>query len=300
VKGDAKRAKENYPSLEILIFFTPQKVTALTAHEWAREVQREFGLELHVVSREDIIISLMLPPNASLCGTLPGIRVQVNPCISGAVRLYGGGLNTPEILDINVVRTALTESRCNSMEPVLVAGPATICLLDGTKFDVPQPFAALTPLSIQTVILPKSVRSILTVENATPFHDLATGRAGSLDSTLVVYTAGMGPPSFLNFYRALFAKANGCNVFHWGDIDPVGFRIAGRLARMARDFDVSLEPWRMRAGEFDSVLSHRSLTPTELTEILGICTAHGWQREAVELMVQPCVFAQEALPPALP
>jgi hypothetical protein len=301
LKSDAKRAKENYPGLEILIFYTPLKVTALTTHKWATEVHREFGLELRIVSREDIITSLMLPFNASLCGTLPGIRGQVSPFVPlGTVRLCGWGQDTPETPDINVARAALAEPRCISMEQVLVAGAATICLLDGTKFHVPQPFAALAPLLIRTVMLPKSDRSILTVENATSFHDLASGRAGPLNSTLVLYAAGMGSPSFLDFYGSLLADANGCNVFHWGDIDPDGFRIAGRLARIARDCDVSLEPWRMRAGEFDPGLSHRSLTPTELTEILGICKVHGWQREAADLLVQQCGFEQEVLPPALP
>jgi hypothetical protein len=56
---------------------TPHKVTATTANSWADEVRKAYGLELHVMSREDIITSLILPTNAALCGTLPGITVPV-------------------------------------------------------------------------------------------------------------------------------------------------------------------------------------------------------------------------------
>jgi hypothetical protein len=77
VKNDAKTAKENYKDLEVLIFVTPHKVTATTANSWADEVRKAYGLELYVMSREEIITSLMLPSNAPLCGTLPEITVPV-------------------------------------------------------------------------------------------------------------------------------------------------------------------------------------------------------------------------------
>ena len=76
-KKDAKRAKDNYPGLEILSFVTPHKITALTAKDWADKIRDEFNLELIVVSREDIITSLMLPSNSVLCATLPGIGVPI-------------------------------------------------------------------------------------------------------------------------------------------------------------------------------------------------------------------------------
>jgi hypothetical protein len=77
VKDDAKRAKENYRDLEVLIFVTPHKITVLTAKEWAEQVRKEFGLKLYIIAREDIVTSLMLPSNVSLCGTLPGIHVPL-------------------------------------------------------------------------------------------------------------------------------------------------------------------------------------------------------------------------------
>jgi hypothetical protein len=79
VKGDAQTAKQNYADLEILLFVTPHKVFAPTATKWADEVGKACGLELHVMSREDIVTSLMLPENAPLCGWLSGITVRIEP-----------------------------------------------------------------------------------------------------------------------------------------------------------------------------------------------------------------------------
>jgi hypothetical protein len=142
IKEDSRRAKENYQDLEILIFVTPHKITVSTAKEWAEQVREAFSLTLYVISREDIISSLTLPSNASLCRTLPGIHVpiqqdeaalltQVRRAIAdeaetwrarqrtanrpivplNAVRLDSAGKETSDTLDTSALRLALTESR---------------------------------------------------------------------------------------------------------------------------------------------------------------------------------------------
>lgn len=77
ITGDARRAKDNFPELKTLIFFTPRSVTNQTKAEWAEEVRKEFGYELLVISREDLITSLMLPENVSLCRTSLRIAVAI-------------------------------------------------------------------------------------------------------------------------------------------------------------------------------------------------------------------------------
>lgn len=183
---------------------------------------------------------------------------------------------------------------------VFIAGPASLTLRDSTIVTIPQPFLGLAPRSIETVSLPDAVRTILSVENLTVFHELATGRGGPLDQTLVVYTAGMPAPSFLDFYRALVHQAIVRKVLHWGDIDPGGFRIAGILARAAQEAGNRLRLWHMCADEFDTALSYRRLTTPELTSMRGLCETHGWPREARALAERPYGFEQEALPLVLP
>jgi hypothetical protein len=77
IKADAKEAKKNFPDVKILIFATPRKVGKATIERWSEEIHKELGYQLIVMPREDIITSLMLPANASLCGTLPGIHVTI-------------------------------------------------------------------------------------------------------------------------------------------------------------------------------------------------------------------------------
>lgn len=77
IKDDATEIKKNYDDIRILIFMTPHKVTNEKAKSWATEIRKEFGYELIVVPREDIITSLMLPSNAPLCLPHLGIPVTI-------------------------------------------------------------------------------------------------------------------------------------------------------------------------------------------------------------------------------
>jgi len=183
---------------------------------------------------------------------------------------------------------------------VYLAGPAELILRDGSHLSVPKPFVGLASNSVMTVKLPDQVRAVLTVENLTPFHELAAGRAGVLDEVLVVYTAGMPAPSFLEFYRSLLHGARTRKVLHWGDIDPGGFRIARKLACAARESGVPVCLWQMCADAFDEAYSYRALKPAEVTEMQAICAEQGWTQEAEALARRPLGFEQEALPLKLP
>lgn len=78
VKEDAQRIRERDTDVATLIFYTPQKVTNYTAGKWAAEIRRAFDLQLIVISREDIITSLMAPSNGGLCATHLGIARPVS------------------------------------------------------------------------------------------------------------------------------------------------------------------------------------------------------------------------------
>ena len=147
VVGDATTAKRHYPDLGVLIFATPKKITAETAKKWKKHVFDDTGIDLYVVSREDIITSLMLPSNLPLCRTLPGISVPTEPTdvpiidrVRAAVakeaanwrvrqrvtdrpvipllatKLDGRGKETSDAFDHAALRTALRESRRISLE----------------------------------------------------------------------------------------------------------------------------------------------------------------------------------------
>lgn len=183
---------------------------------------------------------------------------------------------------------------------VFLAGPASVELTGGVSMDVPSPFVGLAPRAVAAVRLAPRVRTILTVENLTVFHEFAEGRAGPLEKHLVVYTAGMPAPSFLDFYRKLVSQAQDRALLHWGDIDPGGFRIAGLLARNAAQCRVPLRLWSMISSCFESSLSYRPLLPAEIAQMQRTCGQHAWTAESVALAEHQVAFEQEALPLRLP
>lgn len=83
IKSDAAKVKNNFDEIQRLIFVTPHKVSNQIQKNWAAEIRTEFGFDLTVISREDIILSLMLPENAQLNRTFLGIPVTIQESIPG-------------------------------------------------------------------------------------------------------------------------------------------------------------------------------------------------------------------------
>jgi hypothetical protein len=77
IQSDATRAQPHFADLQVLVFATSGKVTNETAEKWKEEIKKEYGWELIVMSREDIITTLRMPANVSLCRTHLGIAVPM-------------------------------------------------------------------------------------------------------------------------------------------------------------------------------------------------------------------------------
>ncbi len=85
ISGDAETAKENFPDLKMLLFVTPAKVGNLKQKKWQKAIQGDHGLELHIISREDIIIEMMLPENASLCASFLHLVIDAAPEVADLI-----------------------------------------------------------------------------------------------------------------------------------------------------------------------------------------------------------------------
>jgi len=79
IKGDAKEVRDHFPDVKVLIFATPRGVSNQMAENWSNELRESFGYELVVISREDIVLSLMEPRNAVICRTMLHIPVEIEP-----------------------------------------------------------------------------------------------------------------------------------------------------------------------------------------------------------------------------
>jgi hypothetical protein len=150
IKTDAKKVQAHFDDVRVLIFATPQKVTNHTGKTWAREILETFGYELVVVSREEVITSLLDSKNASICRTQLGIQVTVEPVVEElfqrardataeltanwlahprlagrpliellAVKVDKQGNETGELLSLDTIRSWLFEGR-----RVVLEGPA--------------------------------------------------------------------------------------------------------------------------------------------------------------------------------
>src|SRR5712692_2546162 len=86
IADDSKKAQHNFPDVAVLIFATPQRVSNPKKEEWAKEIEKKFHYELHVMSREDIIASLMEPANVALCRSCLAIDVAIEAPIAEDIK----------------------------------------------------------------------------------------------------------------------------------------------------------------------------------------------------------------------
>ncbi|WIM04515.1 MAG: hypothetical protein OHM77_07290 [Candidatus Nitricoxidivorans perseverans] len=82
ISGDAKTAKENFSDLKTLLFVTSGKVGNPKQKQWKKAIQEDHGLELHIIGREDIIIAMMMPENASLCARFLHLDIAAEPQVA--------------------------------------------------------------------------------------------------------------------------------------------------------------------------------------------------------------------------
>ncbi len=141
VADDATKVRKNYPDVQVLVFATPGKVTKYKEKQWAENLSNDFGLDLVVMSREELVTSLLDPSNADVCRSQLGIHPEEKPelqsvfaCVREAIgevidnwaqrpRLRGrplvdldaerieGERDSPERLSVEDLRASLAQGR---------------------------------------------------------------------------------------------------------------------------------------------------------------------------------------------
>lgn len=79
ILADARKIRANYPNLKLMVFATPESVTNQRSEGWIQKLQNEVGLELVVLSREDLLSRLLEPASAPAQQLLLGIAVSRTP-----------------------------------------------------------------------------------------------------------------------------------------------------------------------------------------------------------------------------
>jgi Uncharacterized protein conserved in bacteria C-term(DUF2220) len=135
-------------------------------------------------------------------------------------------------------------------------------LLDLSPF---QPGVALSAATLQDAGVEScTATTVLTVENATSFSELAAIRPGWL---LAIYTGGFASPTVTTLLRRLREHQPLQRFYHWGDLDAGGFRILAHLRSAAG----AITPIAMDAATFDAFHMHaQPLSEAESAALRGL------------------------------
>jgi hypothetical protein len=164
------------------------------------------------------------------------------------------------------------------------------------------PYLGFPPSAITAFASCETVAVLLTVENLTTFHELV-GQRQHMPAAVLLYTGGMPSPSWKRVYRLLLTSLPvEARVFHWGDIDAGGFRIADHLAACAGEVGrrVELHAMSPDVERLDSVSSRRALADAEVSMIEKLCARWNWDAPARWVSAHRIAVEQESLPASWP
>lgn len=183
-------------------------------------------------------------------------------------------------------------------QPMLLAGTGSVELGDVT-LPLVRPYLGLPVESVRAV--ETTARCLLSIENLATFHDAA--RAPAAASILLIYTGGMPSPTWRAAYAGILSGLPlAVPIYHWGDIDEGGFRIAAVLAATAQTAGRRLQPWLMSPADIPAEAARHARIPTaaSLAAMVRWAERSGWAELAVPLRQQPMLLEQESLDPLLP
>ena len=175
-------------------------------------------------------------------------------------------------------------------QPVRLAGKV---IVERTRLTalLDEPYGAFSAPSV--ISLASQPKLVMTIENQTTFHSEAKRRHD--EEILLIYTAGMPTPAWRAMYgRLLGGLPPKVPVYHWGDIDEGGFRIASILAREAKSAGHILQPWRMHPGDVPAD-RRVSAKPHTLERIKRFASVAGWAALGDDIAKAGFTVEQEAL-----
>ena len=196
---------------------------------------------------------------------------------------------TPDYLDSEEVLAYFGIKRFP--QPCLVAGEVTY----KGKLLPAEPYVGVAPEMAPHLNVAKQPKWLLTVENLASFNRQV--REASTDG-IIVYTGGFPSQPAMAAILAL-AGATTCPVFHWGDIDHGGIKIAFRieqtLARVGRKLRLHLmTPEHAVRGERVTPLDvfrnfgERGSVVAELVAYMASAEARYLEQEELDPLVPDC------------
>lgn len=182
-------------------------------------------------------------------------------------------------------------------QPFRIAGTGLVELSDGTQLPLPRSYLGLPTEDIHRIV--SSACYLITIENLASFHEAT--RLPEAASALLVYTGGFPSPAWRTAYlRLVQSLPPDTPLYHWGDIDEGGFRIATALVQTLRESGRTLRPWLMSPDAIPAGLETATPSPSKLSALCRWAQAAGWGEVVQALQHRPVLLEQESLDAALP
>lgn len=182
-------------------------------------------------------------------------------------------------------------------EYVHVSGLLTLWIADKELALAPFRSGIALPADMirEATIADCAARAVITVENATSYHELIALRTPEI---LHVYTGGFASPTVITLLRAIRDVKPSLPFFHWGDLDAGGFRI---LAHLRKHIDM-VESLAMDSATFEahrSIVQHLTVRDREsLAQLRLLPTLSDCSASIDDLLANDQKLEQEAIAPA--
>jgi hypothetical protein len=178
--------------------------------------------------------------------------------------------------------------------PFLLAGRGRVHLIESGWRDLAYEYLAVSPTQVDG--FEGAIEWVLLVENLATFDLCAKARPDRAGG-LVMYTAGMPSPSWRRACRAILSGVDDrVPVFHWGDIDVGGFRIAATVASVM--LPRVLHPWQMDSR---NTVGGVATSPAERSQMARSARLAGWGSLADHLGSDAStLIEQEGIPVRFP
>lgn len=184
-------------------------------------------------------------------------------------------------------------------QPFLIAADAWIT--DGRlKSCLFRPYHGLPMAAIEEFGFETMPTCLVTVENKSTFHEMAMLAIGT--KACIIFSGGMPSPAWHRVYsKILDSLDNNVPIYHFGDLDVGGFRIAGAIAEVVKLQGRTLQHWLM-----DPVLltglgyKLYPFKPNQITKMQRWCERIGWGELVERIANSPGLLEQERIVPSLP
>jgi hypothetical protein len=184
-------------------------------------------------------------------------------------------------------------------QPFLIAADAWVS--DGClKSCLFRPYHGLPMAAIEEFGFETMPACVTTVENKSTFHEMAMLANGT--RACIIFSGGMPSPAWHRVYsKILDSLDDDVPIYHFGDLDVGGFRIAGAIAEVARLQGKTLQHWLMDPKLLTG-LGYKlyPFKPSQITKMQSWCERIGWGELVERIAHSPGLLEQERIVPSLP